>query len=246
MSICRKMKQGYVIALSSIPPRFGRLGPVLDALLAQRPRPLTVCLCIAESYKRFPGPVEVPLVPEGVELIRGPDIGPGGKALGAVRRAGELNARLIYCDDDWIAGPNWAAALLNHDSALAVTGQGFTMSRLGRGGTDKPGHVDIAQGFSGVSVDPNWLKNARPPEGPASLVDDIWLSAYLAQAGTGIVESAKARAALRPAYEDGHGLQKADAGGLIRDQANRACAAWAHEVFGIWPNLRRVRTVPRV
>lgn len=69
------------ISLSSIPPRFDRLGPVLRSLLAQRP-------------------------------------------------------------DE------------------AVTGAGFGVRRLGRRShraSDAPERTDIAQGFSGVPVDPAWL-----------------------------------------------------------------------------------------
>lgn len=229
------MKSGYVISLSSVPPRFGHLGPVLAALLGQEPAPERVLLCLAERYERFPGPVEVPMLPEGVELLRGPDIGPGMKALEAARHV--QGARLIYCDDDWIAAPGWAAALLaRSDAHTAATGQGFSVRRLGRVSRAEPGRLDIAQGFAGVSVEPGWLKDARPPERVGErMVDDIWLSAHLAAKGIAIREVPEARSGLTPAFE-AEGLQGATVGGLNRAEANRACADWAARRYGVWPS----------
>ncbi|WP_412506615.1 hypothetical protein [Roseovarius sp. SYSU LYC5161] len=103
----------YAIALTSIPPRFARLAPVLDGLLAQEPRPARVFLCLPRRYRRFPGPVTPPALPPGVTLLRcDDDPGPAGKALIAARHLAGQADRLIYCDDDWIMQPGWAAALL--------------------------------------------------------------------------------------------------------------------------------------
>lgn len=228
------MKGGYVISLSSVPPRFGRLRPVLEALLRQNPAPERVLLCVAERYERFPGPVRLPEMPEGVELVRGEDIGPGMKALAAARHL--PGGRLIYCDDDWIAGPGWAAALLAAgDARTAVTGQGFGVERLGRSGAAGPGVVDIAQGFSGVSVRPEWLGDATPPDRAGErAADDIWLSAHLAARGIAIREAPEARAALHLAYE-ADGLQQARIAGMTRAEANQACADWAARRYGVWP-----------
>ena len=230
------MKQGYVIALSSVPPRFDGLGPVLTALLGQRPAPERVILCVADNYARFPGPAVLPVLPSGVEVMRGPDIGPGMKAVLPARGLAGSGLRLIYCDDDWIAGPDWAAHLLAVSPGEAATGQGFNVNRLGRRGAANDGFCDIAQGFSGVSVAPEWLSGAVPPEDSAArMVDDIWLSGHLAAQGVAIRQVPRARAALTPVAEDRHGLQDAIIGGQDRAGANRRCATLMHERWGIWP-----------
>ena len=42
----------YAVALTSIPPRLPRLGPVLASLLAQTPAPERVLLCLPERWAR--------------------------------------------------------------------------------------------------------------------------------------------------------------------------------------------------
>ena len=232
----------YAISLTSIPPRFDKLEPVLRSLLAQRPAPERVILALPRNYARFPGPVTPPALPEGVEILRSDaDLGPATKALPAARAlAGRLD-RLIWCDDDWIAGPGWARALLDGAGPNdAATGQGFSVARLKRlGGTTADGHADIAQGFSGVMVDPAWLAgpDTDPPDA-AWPVDDIWLSGLLAHRGIAVRTRPKARGALRPAYADAHALQAARIGGFDRHAANAACLDALTERFGIWPNAR--------
>ena len=223
--------------MTSVPPRFERLGPVLRALLAQEPGPEAVYLCLPEQYERFPGAFDTPDMPEGVTVLRcGLDIGPGMKLLGAL---GEVTApRLIYCDDDWVPGPGWAAALLAAQGpGEAVTGQGFGVERLGRVLQAMTGCCDIAQGFSGVLVEPRWFDGLTPPEGAAlRAVDDIWLSAHLAAKGVPIRVADAARGVMRPAFDDAHGLQDAEVGGIGRAEANRACVEAMAARYGIWPS----------
>ncbi len=229
----------YAISLTSIPPRLDRLGPLLDALLAQRPAPARVLLTLPRRYARFPGPVVPPALPDAVEILwHDTDLGPATKALPAARALAGRVDRLIWCDDDWIAGPGWARALIEAAGPdEAATGQGFSVARLGRaGGTRVLGHVDIAQGFSGVLVRPEWLTGpeAEPPQA-AWAVDDIWLSGILARRGIGLRDVPAARRALRPAFDDGHALQDAMIGGRDRHEANVACLDALHARFGIWP-----------
>lgn len=228
----------YAIALTSIPPRFSRLGPVLESLLAQDPAPETVYLCLPRHYARFPGPVVLPVLPAGVEVLRdAQDHGPACKALIAARHLRGGPGRLIYCDDDWILGPGWAAALLAAQRGQeAVTGQGFGVERLGRVSSARPGYCDIAQGYSGVLIVPDWLADAVPPDDAAArAMDDIWLSAHLAARGIGIRVAPTARQAMLPAYDDAHGLQDAVIAGAGRGEANRRCAAMMQDRHGIWP-----------
>jgi hypothetical protein len=233
------MSTRYAISLTTIPPRFDRLTPVIASLLAQDPAPERVYLSLPNRYRRFEGNYTAPDLPAAVEILRPPDdLGPATKALiAAGRLAGELDA-LIYCDDDWIMPPNWAATLLAaRQPERAVTGAGFSVSRLNRQGA-APDFTDIAQGFAGVLIDPKWLSGAEyePPD-IAWPVDDIWLSGHLARQNIPIIIASGARAGMRLAYHDAHGLQDADIGGQTRDQANRACASLMHARFGIWPEL---------
>lgn len=221
----------YAISLTSIPPRFERLGPVLACLLAQRPAPTQVFLALPRSYTRFPGPVTPPPLPDGVTLLwTDTDLGPATKAIPAARALAGSDTRLIYCDDDWLTSPDWAANLLTTKED-ATTGQAWDIARIGRHGTG----IDIAQGFSGVCIRPDWLSGpnmAPPPE--AQTVDDIWLSGQLARQKIPLRVRPAARAGMRPAYDDAHGLQDR----THRDAANRACAALLTERYGIWPEGR--------
>lgn len=230
------MVQNYVISLSSVPPRFDRLGPVVRALLAQSPAPEAVLLCLAPSYHRFPERVECPDVPDGAELIWAPDIGPGMKAVTAARHLIGRDVALIYCDDDWLVQPDWAATLLAKlGPKTAATGQGFRISRLGHTSQAQGAYVDVAQGFSGVAVRPEWLALASPPDSAAlRMVDDIWLSAHLASGGVQIRGVPAARDKMQPAYSDVADLQSEEVFGMTREQANRACAQLMSERHGIW------------
>ena len=224
----------YAISLTSIPPRLPRLGPVIEALLAQRPSPEEVFLTLPRRYARFPGRFSVPSLPRDVRILWADnDEGPAAKALSAARHLEGSGVRLIYCDDDWIYPNGWAAALLT-DQDQATTGQAWDLARLGRKGTG----CDIAQGFAGVCVRPDWLAGpeSTPPD-EARAADDVWLSAVLAHHAIPVKEVKAASIGLRPAYSDDHGLQDATIHGRTRDTANRAAAACAEQCFGIWPQL---------
>lgn len=225
----------YTISLTSIPPRFDRLGPVLSHLLAQDPAPDRVILALPREFRRFPGAVVPPALPRGVDIIWSDrDYGPATKAIVAARAlAGSgSGSKLIYCDDDWLYPAGWAAALMSAPDH-ATTGQTWGIERLRRRGT---GH-DIAQGFAGVCVSPRWLSGPEltPPDA-AWAADDIWLSGHLARQRITLHEVPSARHGMRPAYPDTHALQTAQLNGQTRDAANRACAALLHDRYGIWPD----------
>ncbi len=233
----------YAISLTSIPPRHHRLAPVLRSLLAQDPAPHRVMLCLPRSPARF-DPAPLPDLPEGVEvMVSDRDEGPATKVLPAARALAGAQAgrtgRLIYCDDDWIMPQGWAARLLAAGEASeAVAGAGFDVDRLKRHSHRAPdaGLRDIAQGFAGVSIRPEWLAGpglAPPPE--AWPVDDIWVSAQLARQQIPIRLAHTARDGMRLAYEDAHALQDADIGNKKRHAANLACVAHVTLRYGLWP-----------
>ncbi|MEI4231809.1 hypothetical protein [Roseovarius sp. D22-M7] len=229
----------YAISLTSIPPRYHRLGSVLCSLLAQDPAPERVMLCLPRRPARF-DPAPVPELPQCVELLRvAQDEGPATKVLPAARRLAGRVDRLIYCDDDWIMPPDWAGHLLRAGTPdTAVAGAGFDVHRLKRRShrAADPALCDIAQGYAGVAIRPDWLAGtecAAPPE--AWAVDDIWLSAQLARQGIPIRLAHDARAGMRLAFEDVHALQDADIGGLQRHAANLACVATVTARYGLWP-----------
>ena len=230
----------YAISLTSIPPRYARLGPVLESLLAQRPAPGRVLLCLPQRPMRF-APASWPKVPDGVEVLPlAGDIGPASKVLPAARLLAGQGGRLIYCDDDWIMPQGWAARLLAGDESEAVAGSGFDLRRLRRMGqaAARAGYADIAQGFAGVAVRPDWLAAAECAPPPVAWpVDDIWLSAQLARQGVSIRLAPEARAGIRPAYTDAHGLQDAVIDGRDRAAANRACLDEITARYGLWPPL---------
>ena len=228
----------YAISLTSIPPRFDRLGPVLDSLLRQDPAPARVLLCLPRRYRRFPAMGNLPEPPDGVEIIwTKEDHGPATKALVAARVLLGSVDRLIYCDDDWLMPQSWASALLTAQTpGEAVAATGYSVLRLGRVSDTRPPYTDIAQGFSGVLVDPGWLADPalNPPE-PAWSVDDIWLSGQLARQGIPIRLASEARQGLRLAFEDTHALQDATIAGRTRREANLACVEYLTKEFGLWP-----------
>lgn len=116
-----------IVSLSSIPPRFGRIGATLRSLVAQTV-PVRVELQVPRRYRRFPDWDGVlPEVPEGVTIRRTEeDWGPATKLLGALDGRPE-DARILFCDDDQYYAPDWAERFLKLETmrpgaALAMLG----------------------------------------------------------------------------------------------------------------------------
>jgi hypothetical protein len=102
-----------VISLSTIPPRFPMIGAALRSLLGQSCRVDEIRLYVPRRYRRFPGyDGVVPEVPKGITLVRvDEDLGPASKVLFAARELRGTQASILFCDDDKIFAPNWAAEL---------------------------------------------------------------------------------------------------------------------------------------
>lgn len=212
-----------VIALTSIPPRFGQLPRVLAALLTQGAD--RVALVIPRRYRRF-DPTPLPDVPQGIEILEtGTDLGPAGKLIAPA--AAFPGADILYCDDDWIYGPGWANTFrferIHHKPRTVLAGSTWSTARIDRhGGT-------IAQGFAGVCVPADDAARIPPPPPDAWAVDDIWLSGWFAGLGLTIADAPGARARCTPLASPGALQDLTD-----RDAANRAAAALIHERFGFW------------
>lgn len=103
-----------VISLSSIPPRFDKLGPTLHSLLEQTARADRICLFIPEYYVRFPDwDGTLPEVPDGVEICRTEaDFGPATKILPLARACRGQDCDILFVDDDRIYTPGWAETML--------------------------------------------------------------------------------------------------------------------------------------
>lgn len=222
----------WTACLTTIPPRFAQLPRVVESLRAQTRPPDRIVLTLPRRWRHFPGaPAPTHLPADITVLTVAEDLGPGLKLLGpltALPKPGPL----IACDDDWHYGPGWAAALLACHSAhprAAITGSAFDAARI-----DGSASGTIAQGFSGLLLTPDMLApevTAPPP--CAWGVDDIWLSAMLAYAGTPIVACPAARAQMTP-LSDPDALQSRKVDGLRRAEANRAALAHARRHFGVF------------
>jgi len=212
-----------VISLTSIPPRFGQLPRVLDALLAQGAD--AVALVVPKSYARFDG-ANLPALPDGVSLIEtDDDLGPAGKLLAAAARF--PGADILYCDDDWLYGPGWAATFRSarawHPRAV-IAASTWPTERIKRAGGV------IAEGYAGVLVPADLASEIAPPPPEAWAVDDIWLSGQFAALGRAVVHVPAARALISPLAAPGALQDSTD-----RARSNRVAAAGIHEMFGIWP-----------
>lgn len=110
---CGTEMSGYVITLSSIPPRFERLSLTLRTLLNQTVPADRIIVYIPKSYRRFPDyDGQLPDLPEGVELrVVDTDFGPATKLLHALQEL-DPKQEILFCDDDMNYAPNWAEGFL--------------------------------------------------------------------------------------------------------------------------------------
>lgn len=98
------------------------------------------------------------------------------------------------------------------------------------------GYVDIAEGFAGVMVRPDWFKDEDFNIPPILwTVDDVWLSGCLLRRGIHIHST---DGAMRPvSYKPSHRsnpLAKHVEDGAGRMDANRACVQYFRDTYGVW------------
>ncbi len=98
------------------------------------------------------------------------------------------------------------------------------------------GYTDIAEGFCGVALRPEYLDDAVFDVPPVLwAVDDIWISGHLTRRGIPIwadrsLECSHVFAELHIQ----HALHKTVIDGSDRAQANLACVDYMRDVYGIW------------
>lgn len=277
----------YVISLSSIPPRFDKLGPALQSLLRQKLRPEAIELYIPRTYRRFPDwGGGLPDLPEGIRLVRvDRDCGPATKVIPAAKAWRGQEVDLLYVDDDVAFARDWAGRCLQarraHPGAV-LCGAALQLDQLDRPWTpeghvpraicapppsgqplyhlhrlvagafrwrggqarlasparklDRSGFADIAMGYGGVAIRPEFLDDVAD-DPPATLwaVDDIWLSGHFARRGVPIwADRTLDRGRRVIAASRAEPLYNAVIEGADRRAANRACVDHMRAVFGVW------------
>ena len=278
----------HVISLSTIPPRFDRIGPCLQSLLRQKLRPEAIELYIPQSYRRFPQwGGGLPQVPEGVRIIRvEQDFGPATKALPAVCAYRGQDIDILYVDDDHVYARDWSqrcAEVRREHPDKALCAAGTSVELIGRAwrpddgpqpravharrnieqwqfqlrrllwilGIRGPGqaalqprwrklrqsgHMDIAEGYAGVAIRPEFLDDAALTIPPVIwAVDDVWISGHLARRGVPIWADRRLdRAQMVLEASRAFPLYKAVLEGADRPTANLACVDYMRDTYGIW------------
>lgn len=119
-----------IVSLSTIPPRFSRIGETLRSLRAQSTLADRILLYIPAAYRRFPEwDGALPQVPEGIEIRRcAEDLGPATKILVAAQEFRDQDCDIVYCDDDRAYGKYWLRDLMRaraRHPGCAIANLGF-------------------------------------------------------------------------------------------------------------------------
>jgi hypothetical protein len=104
-----------VISLSTIPPRFDRIGATIQSLVNQKDAADEIRLYLPKSYRRFPEyDGGLPELPAAVTVVRPDhDLGPASKVLFAAESLRGRGAQILFCDDDQIYPPDWSRQLFS-------------------------------------------------------------------------------------------------------------------------------------
>ncbi len=122
----------YVISLTTIPPRFSKIGPTLKDLVSQRTKPVEIRLNLTKEYRRFPGELpSLPDLPEGITVHWcDTDYGPATKVLPTVLDYQDTDHEILFCDDDQKYGPTWAEEFLKtreEQPNKVIAGKGYDL-----------------------------------------------------------------------------------------------------------------------
>ncbi|MFP5480665.1 MAG: glycosyltransferase family A protein [Alphaproteobacteria bacterium] len=103
-------------------------------------------------------------------------------------------------------------------------------------GVGRSGHVDIAEGYRGIMIRPDFLDDAVYDIPPVLwTVDDVWISGHLARRGVAIWADRRLnRSQMIRAQSDAAPLYKSVIEGADREAANLACIDYMRRTYGIW------------
>lgn len=106
------------------------------------------------------------------------------------------------------------------------------------------GYGDVAEGFGGVMVRPDFFDDAVFDIPPVLwAVDDFWLSGHLARRGIPIwVDRSVAKMSMIGDLNEQFALNQAVLDGVDRKAANRACIDYMRETYGIWGGTAAIST----
>lgn len=220
------------ISLTTIPPRFSKIGKTLNSLLNQTTKIQNIWLNIPRNYKRFPKWDGVlPEVPNGIKIHRiNEDLGPASKILPILNNP-SAEEYILYCDDDWEYEPTWAETFVFHKGKKqsAIAASTFDVERL------RKKNGVIAQGFGGVLIRKNFFLMADTIiDKSFTWVDDIWLSACLCKNRIKVLKNVEASTLYRCSISDKHELQNSSFNSMKRADLNKIASNRATEIFGIW------------
>lgn len=264
-----------IISLTTIPPRINTIALTLQSLLDQEAKINRIVLCIPRRYRRTDlGEISIPDLPAGIEVLRcDHDYGPATKVLPVIKEYRGSDARIIYCDDDRIYHPDWAANLLqksdeNNECCIADDGEKIEVTALNsvrnttryrvlkaatfglygrrlrkviRGLDPGIGWIDIAKGYGGVLVRPEFIpETAFDIPDTLWVVDDIWLSGQLALNNVKIIKATRVPNSSKREVADVQPLFQLVHEDLNRNNANLAGVRYFQETSGIWTD-REIR-----
>lgn len=168
-----------VLSMTTVPARRGTLGPTLYSLKRQT---------LAHDLRIYAGPCCD--VPQNL-WVPYRDHGPVTKIAAVLDAVVPEDALVVTVDDDIIYEPTWletlVAAAARHAGAVGFSGWSADRFRAGEHEYrwHKPGETcDVLEGWCGVAYRRAWFDPSilEPPE-PFRLVDDVWISSYLARKG---------------------------------------------------------------
>lgn len=177
-----------VVSLTTLPSRLELARPAIDSLLNQTRQPDRILLCLPRWSRRegcaYSRPTWAGEFQSKLEVVDcADDYGPGTKLLGSFSRLTEPTC-LVLADDDMRYRPFFLDTIYRYQAADRQSSFSFW--------TYPCGPVQVGQGADGFSFySPNLGRveafAARALQNPSlRLVDDLWISAYLARYGVAV------------------------------------------------------------
>lgn len=267
----KNQRERVVVSFTTIPSRIEFVQPVIDSIRGQSLKPDAIELNIPREYRRRDfGEPDASKFPVNCDVvICDADYGPATKILPTVQRyRGQEDVILVYCDDDRLYDRDWLKRMVELSRQYpqaCIAEQGFNaVKRIAQinanlGDNPKPtvlekirslfsnrvmpAPIDIAEGFGGVLLKPDFFDEAvfDIPD-IFWTVDDIWLSGSLAVRGVPIYRTRKSRGQKsRPLMmgdtdvgEAMDSLKHAVIAEHNRDRADLTCMKYFQQTHGVW------------